>query len=151
MTSNLDNVDNSVGEIEEEQQEDIKQVTKDHEQEQSITICTTESLEIVAEAVEQGIQTEQSVMINASLQTEYSLKSVLYLEKENKELKRKLKEVKFGVNIIQGNDQLTAIYTGLPTWSLFFYTLCLLSSYASSSIKISLEDELFLVLIRLRL
>ena len=67
MTSNLDNADNSVGEMEEEQQEDIEQVNKDHEQEQSIRICTTESFEIEAEAVEQGIQTEQSVTTNASL------------------------------------------------------------------------------------
>ena len=102
ITSSLDNADNSVGEMEEEQQEDIEQVNKDHKQEQSFIICTTESLEIEAEAVEQGIQTEQSVMINASVQTEYSLESILYLEKQNKELKRKLQEEKFGVNISQG-------------------------------------------------
>ena len=53
---------------------------------------------------------------------------------------------------LKENDPMTRFYTGLPKWALFVQVFSLLSSFITPSrTKITLQDELILVLVKLRL
>ena len=73
------------------------------------------------------------------------------LEKENTELKEKLKDATFSVCIIEGNSQLTTFYTGLPSWVVFLHLFNFVSPYVPPGRSLIPIDEFFLVLMRLRL
>ena len=59
----------------------------------------------------------------------------------------------FRATMIQGNDALTRVYTGLPSWPVFFHLVMFLTPFAKPNLSFSLmiEDEIFLTLVRLRL
>ena len=76
---------------------------------------------------------------------------ITQLLEENKLLKRQLKDVTFGIEMIEANDEMTKFYTGLPTWPMFLHLLFFLNVTTHSCCKLSPENELFLVLVRLRL
>ena len=59
--------------------------------------------------------------------------------------------MKFGIRTIEGNDDRTKFYTGLPSWAVFLHLFLFLAAPASSSCKLSLEDEIYIALLRLRL
>lgn len=69
------------------------------------------------------------------------------LVEKNKALARKV----FGVGLIEGNDATTKFYTGLPSWGMFLHVYMFLSPFVPPSKSIKHDDELFAVLVRLRL
>lgn len=71
--------------------------------------------------------------------------------KENELLKRRLEDETFGIRTIKANDEKTKFYTGLLSWSVFLYHFLFLAPPPSPFSNLSLESELFLVLVRLRL
>ena len=53
---------------------------------------------------------------------------------------------------LKENDDITRFYTGLPKWSLIVQIFLLLSPFITPSrIRLTLQDELILVLVKLRL
>ena len=82
-----------------------------------------------------------------STQTEENLPTIQSLQTINKRLKERI----FGIHIIRRNDSHTKFFTGLPTWSMFFYVFMFLSPFITPSRSICLEDEFFLTLLKLRL
>ena len=76
-----------------------------------------------------------------------SLDSVM----EKELLKRQLEDEAFGIRTIEANDDKTKYYTRLPSWSVFLHLYLFLAPHSSPFSKLSLENELFLVLVRLRL
>lgn len=59
---------------------------------------------------------------------------------------------KVGVSIIQGSDKLTQTFTGLPSWAMFMHLFLYLSPFMHNPVSmLSTDDELFLILLRLRL
>ena len=74
------------------------------------------------------------------------------LREENKHLRRRLEAESFGFKMIEGNDEKTRFYTGLPAWAVFYISFYFwLSQVLLSVTKLVPENELFLVLVRLRL
>ena len=75
------------------------------------------------------------------------------MTEDNKLLRRQLANEAFGFKTIEGDDKSTKFYTGLPSWPVFLHLYLFLTppSSSPSSAKLSREDELFLVLVRLRL
>ena len=73
--------------------------------------------------------------------------------KENQQLKKKMKRCLFRAAMIEGDDSLTQQYTGLPTYGVFLHIIMFLSLFTKSSRQslLSIEDEIFLTLVRLRL
>ena len=61
----------------------------------------------------------------------------------------------FRASIIRGDDSLTRQYTGLPSWprGVFLHTVMFLTPFANQaqSIALTVKDEIFLTLVRLRL
>ena len=59
----------------------------------------------------------------------------------------------FGVSTIQRDDEVTKFFTGLPNWGMFLhlYNLCFFSPYVTRSSVMTLDNEFFAVLARLRL
>ena len=55
--------------------------------------------------------------------------------------------------MIQGNDALAWLYTGLPSWPVFFHLVMFLTPFAKPKLSffLTIEDEIFLTLVRLRL
>ena len=103
---------------------------------------------------EQSTQTETAspskTVANCSMQTDGDVTTVV---KESEQLKRKLQSSIFRATIIRGNDSLTQLYTGLPTWGVFLHIVMFLTSFATTtrSTALTIEDEIFLTLVRLRL
>ena len=62
---------------------------------------------------------------------------------------------KYGCDLIEGNDAATKFYTGLPTWNLFMLIFDFVAPFIprirKSKSKLTLQDELLIVLTRLRL
>ena len=94
----------------------------------------------VAVTREQGMQTKDDLM-----------NRVQTLEKENAELRKRLDTETFSIRVIEGNDHRTKFYTGLPAWVIFLHLFMFLSPFFSQPRALSLMDEFFLVLMRLRL
>ena len=67
------------------------------------------------------------------------------------ETNKKLKEKSFGISKIEGNDTATKFYTGLPNWSTFLHLFMFLSPFVVPSCAFSYDDEMLLVLVKLRL
>ena len=105
------------------------------------------------EEEERNIELEapSTVLIDASSQTDNCAHSLESAMKENELLKRRLDENTFGIRTIEANDEKTKFYTGLPSWGVFLHLFLFLAPPPSPFSKLSLENELFLVLIRLRL
>lgn len=138
----------------EQEQLRIEEEQKQQKEEQELAerLAAAEWLVEFAEQIkEQETQTEPPVTKEVCLQTENSADSIDLLKKENEALRKQVQEERFSVNIIQGNDQMTKFYTGLPTWGVFLHIFCFLSPYVTPSSRLCLEDELFMVLVRLRL
>ena len=62
---------------------------------------------------------------------------------------------KYGCDLIEGNDTATKFYTGLPSWDaymlIFNFTAPYIPRFRKSKSKLTLQDELLMVLMRLRL
>ena len=88
-------------------------------------------------------------MANCSTQTDGE---VVTVSKEN-ELKKKLQLSIFHATMIRDNDSLAHQYTGLPTWSVFLHIVMFLTPFVpiTQSTALTIEDEVFLTLVRLRL
>ena len=71
--------------------------------------------------------------------------------KENAQLREKLASQTCGVSMIKENNERTSFYTGLSSWSVFVHVFLFLSPYVVPAVSLTLEDEFFLVLMRLRL
>ena len=84
---------------------------------------------------------------------EHQCEQCTNLKMENELLRKQLANVTFGFRMIEGSDKKTRFYTGLPSYPVFVHLyLFLTPSLTSCKLsKLSLEDELFLVLVRLRL
>ena len=99
---------------------------------------------------EQSTQTETAspskTVANCSTQTD----DVTTVVKESEQLKRKLQSSIFRATIIRGNDSLTQLYTGLPTWGVFLHIVMFLTPFATTtrSTALTIEDEIFLTLVR---
>lgn len=114
----------------------------------------TKEVAIQTEAVIQIKASQQTVPLStqdAGIQVE-SLSSSL--RHENEELKKQVAQLqqKKGVTMIEGNDKLTQTFTGLPSWAMFLHLFMFLSpfTYCQGS-TLSTENEMFLVLLKLRL
>ena len=93
---------------------------------------------------EQSTQADSNTMIDFSTQTENKqaeTQNLKLVQAENKLLNSKL----FGVAMIQGKDDTTKSFTGLPSWSIFFYTFMFLSPC------VDFDNGFFAVLVKLRL
>ena len=73
------------------------------------------------------------------------------IREENKHLRRRLEAESFGFKMIEGNDEKTRFYTGLPAWRFFYISFLFLAVPSTTVTKLVPENELFLVLVRLRL
>ena len=131
-------------------EEEQKQAEEERERAQQLAAVEI-LVEFSEQVKDQQSQTEQTVMKEACAQTQDSSSSVENLKIENDVLRGKLEEERFGVTVIQGNDTMTKFFTGLPTWAVFLHLFCFLSPHLTSSTGLYLEDELLLVLVRLRL
>ena len=100
---------------------------------------------------EQSTQTETAspskTVANCSTQTDGDVTTVV---KESEQLKMKLQSSIFRATIIRGNDSLTQLYTGLPTWGVFLHIVMFLTPFATTtrSTALTIEDEIFLTLVR---
>lgn len=84
-------------------------------------------------------------------QTSIAGSSIEKLREENVKLKAKVDTVSFSVSIIEGNNELTAFYTGLPTWPVFCHVFSYLSPFMPVGQSLTQMNEFFLVMTRLRL
>ena len=57
----------------------------------------------------------------------------------------------FGISMIEGTDNATKFFTGLPNWNVFLHLFMFISPYVAPGRAIPFHDELFLVLVKLRL
>ena len=96
---------------------------------------------------DQGTQTKVAV-VDASQQTEKDLvNKAEALQMENKILRQST----FGVTAIQGNDKATRFYTGLTNYGIFLHLFMFLAPFVKPSRSLSLDNEFFLTLTKLRL
>ena len=77
--------------------------------------------------------------------------SAMQIAKENAALKEQITYLTCRVKMIKENDERTNFYTGLPSWSVFQEIFNFLSPHVAPSRSLPLEDELVMVLMRLRL
>ena len=136
----------------EQQRIEEEEKQKREEREAAEKLAAAELLmEFAMQMKEQETQTEGVETMEVCAQTECSSHSIEMLKGENEELKKKIEEECFGVNVIQHSDQMTRFYTGLPTWAVFLHIFHFLAAYVTASSSLCLEDELFMTLVRLRL
>ena len=103
---------------------------------------------------EQETQTEQTIQETHGTQTDEVRHADPIDDHSTGELNKNQKknQPQFGISIIKGNDKATSFYAGLPTWPVFLSLFMFLSPFATSvSLAVSLENQLFLTLARLRL
>ena len=114
-------------------------------QEAAETLIRFSEAEIIKD---EETQTEAVSTVDCAQQTEENLPGMLEaLQKTNKKLQKKI----FGVGMIEGNDNATKFYTGLPNWCIFLHIFMFLSPFITPSCSLSFHDELLLVLMKLRL
>ena len=140
-----------VGELNVVHEVDITSAHNDEEQ--NAPIITEEVVDAAATLVqlsgyeqfvkEQETQTETFV--------EELMTKVHDLIEKNKSLNHQLQECAFSFKIIEANDNLTAFYTGLPSWVVFLHVYMYTIPYISQGCSLSSMDELFLTLVKLRL
>ena len=75
------------------------------------------------------------------------------LIEKNKSLNHQLQDCAFSFKIMEANDNLTAFYTGLPSWVVFLHVHVYMYTvpYVPQGRSLSSMDELFLTLVKLRL
>lgn len=130
--------------------EEVEQLRADEERAQAERVAAAESLLEFSEQVKDiATQTDLAMTNDTCVQTENC--GIDSLKEENESLRKELRDSAFGVTQIQGNDQKTKFYTGLPTWGIYLHIFCFISPCVSPSSKLCLEDEMLLVLVRLRL
>ena len=148
--------------VDDEEEEIVEEDDIDVDDEEEEIVANDEEEEIVAndeeeEMIEEDVDDEEEEEI---VQEEYEGDvdddeeqpgQITQLLEENKLLKRQLNDVTFGIEMIEANDEMTKFYTGLPTWPMFLHLLFFLNVTTHSCCKLSPENELFLVLVRLRL
>ena len=127
--------------------EEAERLRADEERAQAERVAAAELLLEFSEQVKDiATQTDQAMTNDTCIQTENC--GIDSLKEENES---EVRDSAFGVTQIQGNDQKTKFYTGLPTWGVFLHIFCFISPCVSPSSKLCLEDEMLLVLVRLRL
>ena len=103
---------------------------------------------------EMAIQTESLSTSDVTQQTDVQYLDLEKLFVENEDNNKKLRARSFSVTMIEANDKTTHFYTGLPSWVVFFQLYMFLSPLLTagrSDCALSMENELFLVLVKLRL
>ena len=132
--------------------EEADRLRADEERAQAERAAAAELLLEFSEQVKDiATQTDPAMRNEMCVQTENRSTCIDSLKEENESLRKELRDSTFGVTQIQGNDQKTKFYTGLPTWAIFLHLFCFFSPCVSPSSKLCLEDEMLLVLIRFRL
>ena len=126
--------------VDDEEEEIVEEDDIDVDDEEEEIVANDEEEEIVQEEYEGDVDDDEE-----------QPGQITQLLEENKLLKRQLKDVTFGIEMIEANDEMTKFYTGLPTWPMFLHLLFFLNVTTHSCCKLSPENELFLVLVRLRL
>ena len=104
---------------------------------------------VVDQATQTSVPTSETGV--QTVVPEVTMESVL---EENEQLKQLLEKKTFGVLRIQGDDSLTMKYTGLPTWGVFLHLVLFLTPFSpnhSSTSSLSIENEILLTLMRLKL
>ena len=147
--------------VDDEEEEIVEEDDIDVDDEEEEIVANDEEEEIVAndeeeEMIEEDVDDEEEEIVQEEYEgdvddDEEQPGQITQLLEENKLLKRQLKDVTFGIEMIEANDEMTKFYTGLPTWPMFLYLLFFLNVTTHSCCKLSPENELFLVLVRLRL
>uniref|UniRef100_A0A1X7UQV1 DDE Tnp4 domain-containing protein n=1 Tax=Amphimedon queenslandica TaxID=400682 RepID=A0A1X7UQV1_AMPQE len=66
-------------------------------------------------------------------------------------LEEKLFKATFSVQLLGANDKHAKIFTGLPSWKIFYHLYNFIAPHPGKSISLSLEDELLLTLCCFRL
>ena len=160
MVEDENDVDDEEEEIVEEDDIDVDDEEEEIVEEDDIDVDDEEE-EIVAndeeeEMIEEDVDDEEEEIVQEEYEgdvddDEEQPGQITQLLEENKLLKRQLKDVTFGIEMIEANDEMTKFYTGLPTWPMFLHLLFFLNVTTHSCCKLSPENELFLVLVRLRL
>ena len=87
---------------------------------------------------------------HAEQQTEIAGFDLEELLTENELLKKEVNLQQFSMSLIAGNDKRSKFYTGLP-WNVVLHLYQFLLPEVNSSRALDMEDEFFLVLVRLRL
>ena len=147
--------------VDDEEEEIVEEDDIDVDDEEEEIVANDEEEEIVAndeeeEMIEEDVDDEEEEIVQEEYEgdvddDEEQPGQITQLLEENKLLKRQLKDVTFGIEMIEANDEMTKFYTGLPTWPMFLHLLFFLNVTTHSCCKLSPENELFLVLVRLRL
>ena len=63
------------------------------------------------------------------------------LVQENRLLRKKVEDMRFGFKTIEGNDGRTKFYTGLPSWAVFLHLFLFLAAPASSSCTVPVRRK----------
>ena len=143
----------SMREANEQMEEQGQIAQQEHEQERTDAVEEEDNVTTGDEMAEAILnQTEVRLTTEQGVQTEDELINKLQkLEEENADLRKRLDTEIFSVKVVEGNDHLTRFYTGLPAWVIFLHLFNFLSPFLPRSRALSLMDEFFLTLMRLRL
>ena len=108
-------------------------------------VANDEEEEIIAndeeeEMIEEDVDDEEEEIVQEEYEgdvddDEEQPGQITQLLEENKLLKRQLKDVTFGIEMIEANDEMTKFYTGLPTWPMFLHLLFFLNVTTHSCCK----------------
>ena len=130
-----------------------EQFSHDSDEEELRHADSEEEEELVCEEKELGCDSEEEESIHETEQEdEIGADELSCLMEENKLLRRRLEVETFGFKMIEGKDEKTRFYTGLPAWTVFLHLFLFLAVPSTSAVtKLVPENELFLVLVRLRL
>ena len=94
----------------------------------------------------------KAVLSTSHLQSYSNNKAIISLRKSHSVLQSKLEKSTFGANFVLNNDEKANFYTGIPYYQLFLTLFLQLQPLFNTTItKLSLFDEFFLTLVKLRL
>ena len=94
----------------------------------------------------------KAVLSTSHLQSYSNNKAIISLRKSHSVLQSKLEKSTFGANFVLNNDEKTNFYTGILYYQLFLTLFLQLQPLFNTTItKLSLFDEFFLTLVKLRL
>ena len=130
------------------------EITSAHnDEEQTAPIITEEVIDAAATLVQ--LSGNQQFVKEQETQTDTFVEELMTkvhdLIEKNKSLNHQLQDCAFSFKIMEANDNLTAFYTGLPSWVVFLHVYMYTVPYVPQGRSLSSMDELFLTLVKLRL